>query len=162
MPRFRQPNPVVRARADDTFEVVLDLRYRAILDDALGGIDDLLDDPDQPGLERLMPTAYPDDPEREAGYRLLAGEELRTSHQAAIASLQVIFESGSATGEQLWAALRALNSIRLVAGTLLGIETDDDDRPGPELDPEDPTNGMWALYDLATFVQFHIIRALDP
>ena len=162
MPLFRPPNPVVRARDDDTFEVVLDPRLRAILDDALGGIDDLLDDPHQPGLERLMPTTYPDDPEREAGYRLLAGEELRTSHQAAIATLLDVFESGTATSEQLWAAVRALNSVRLVAGTLLGIESDDDDERGPDPDPEDPTYGIWALYDLATFVQHHIVRALDP
>lgn len=161
MSLFRPPNPVVRATGDDTFEIVLDPRFRAILDDALDGVGDLLEDPDQPGLERLLPTTYPDDPEREAGYRLLAGEELRTSHQAAITTLREVFGEGTATGEQLWAAIRALNSVRLVTGTLLGIETEDDE-PDPDLDPDDPAYGIWALYDLSMAVQHHIIRVLDP
>jgi hypothetical protein len=161
MPRFRQQNPVVRARGDDTFEVVLHPQYRAILVDASDSIGELLENPDEPMLERLLPTTYPDDPEREAGYRLLAGEELRVSHRAAIDVLREVFDEGTATAEQLWAAIRALNSIRLVTGTLLGIETEDD-RPDLDLDQDDPTFGMWAIYELSVEVQHFIVKALDP
>lgn len=156
---FRQENPVVRRRADDTYDVVIDTRVRAVLDDALESIGTLLDTPDEPMLARLRPTAYPDDPEREAGYRLLAGEELRASQQAAIAVLREVFARGTATDEQLWAAIRALNSVRLVAGTLLGIETEDDE-PDGDIAPDDPRAGIWALYDLSGWTQHHIVQAL--
>ena len=156
---FRPANPVVRARSDGRFDLVLDRRVRAVIDDALDGITQLLETPDEPMLARLQPTTYPDDADREAGYRLLAGDELRTSHRAAIETLRTVFDEGTATDEQLWSAIRALNSVRLVTGTLLGIETEDD-HPDTELDPADPAYGMWALYELSAFVQHHIVQAL--
>lgn len=157
---FRPTNPVVRRRSDGTYDVVLDARVRDVLDDALESIATLLDTPDEPMLARLRPTTYPDDPDREAGYRLLAGEELRTSQQAAIAVLREVFERGTATDEALWAAIRALNSVRLVTGTLLGIETEDDE-PDEEVEPDDATYRIWALYDLSGWVQHHIVHALS-
>jgi len=160
MALFRPSNPVVRPRGDGMFDVVLDRHVRAVLDDALAGVVTLLDDPDEPALARLQPTAYPDDPDREAGYRLLAGEELRTSHAEAIAVLREVLGAATATDEQLWAAIRALNSVRLVAGTLLGIETEDD-WPRDDLDPDDPTFGIWALYDLCGWTQHHVVQALS-
>ncbi|MCB0975845.1 MAG: DUF2017 family protein [Acidimicrobiales bacterium] len=157
---FRQQNPVVRRRSDGTYDVVLDARAIHLLDDALGAISRLLEDPDEPMLARLSPVAYPDDPEREAGYRLLAGEELRTSQQEAMSVLREVFAGATATEEQLWAAIRALNTVRLVTGTMLGIETEDDG-PRPDLAPDDPTYGIWALYDLTGWTQHFVVDALS-
>lgn len=157
---FRPSNPVVRKRADGDWEVLLDGTVRVMLEDALSGVSELLETPDQQMLRRLQPPTYLDDPEREAGYRLLAGEELRTSQQAAIDVLRSVFSDGTATDEQLWAAIRALNSVRLVAGTVLGIENDADGPP-EDLDPQDADHGMWVLYELTGWTQYHIVQALS-
>lgn len=157
---FKQQNPVVRRRSDDRYDIVLDRRALAVLDDALDAISRLFEDPDEPMLARLRPVAYPDDPEREAGYRILAGEELRASQQQALSLLREVFAAATATEEQLWSAIRALNTVRLVSGTMLGIETEDDGPPR-DLSPDDPTFGMWALYDLSGWTQHFIVEALS-
>ncbi len=159
MSLFRPSNPVVRARDDGRFDLLLDERVCEVLDDALEAVATLLEDPDEPVLARLSPPAYPDDPDREAGYRLLAGNELRSSQIEAIGVLRDLLDRDVATDEELWSTIRALNSVRLVAGTVLGIETEDD-QPPRDLDEDHPTFGMWALYDLTAWVQHHIVAAL--
>ena len=61
--------------------------------------------------------------------------------------------------DDLWAWLQSLNALRLVLGTLLGISDDDDsDR---EVDDDDPAAPIWAIYGLATAVQYQVIQALS-
>lgn len=156
---FGRANPVVRRRDDGRFDLLLDDRVREVLDDALGAVATLLEDPDEPALARLNPPAYPDDPDREAGYRLLAGDELRESQLTSIGGLRDLLARDVATGDELWSAIRALNSVRLVTGTVLGIESEDVGPPH-DLDEDDPVSGMWALYDLTNWVQHHIVQVL--
>lgn len=157
---FRPANQVVKARRDGRFDVILDGRVRDVLADALRQVTDLLDEPDAPLLARLSPPAYEDDPERDAAYQLLAGEELRTARREAIATVHQIHERSEATVDDLWAWIRALNALRLVVGTALGIE--DEDHEVPDVDPADPTAALWDLYHLTTAVQHEIVAALTP
>ncbi len=134
---------------------------RAAFDSLLGQLDDLLEvAPDDPSAARLRPTAYPDDPDREAEYQLLAGEELRTARRAAIASARASLGHDALTEDDLWAWLRALNALRLVLAERLHI-TADGAMVGPEeLDPEDPDAVLWAIHDLCEWAQHHIVVAL--
>lgn len=156
---FRRRNQVVRHRSDRRFDIVLAEPLRRALLDAVDQVDELLDDPDLPILERLSPNPYVDDPDQAAAWRLLAGEQLRTSRREAFATMRRIQEASIAGDEELWAWLRALNSLRLVLGTALGYEEDDVEHPEPALD--DPTRGLWELYHLATFVQHEIVTGLS-
>ncbi len=67
---------VVRRR-DGSIEVKLGEAEREVLGDVLGQLRDaLVADTDDPMLARLFPPAYPDDEEKEAGFRVLARGEL--------------------------------------------------------------------------------------
>lgn len=93
-------------------------------------------------------------------FQLLAGEELRTSRQAAIDVVTASLGHDTATEDELWSWLQALNSIRLVAGTSLDI-TDDDHQRDPRQDLSPQEASWWAIYDFTTLLQYEIIRALD-
>ena len=71
---FRR-DPLVRATKDGRFEV----RFPPHVGELVVHFGDQLDamlDTDVPDLNRLFPTAYPDDPDRDAGYQVLARGEL--------------------------------------------------------------------------------------
>jgi len=155
---FRRPNQVVRPRRDGRFDIVLALGVRAAIERAVDEVDALLDEPDLPVLARLRPDAYPDDPERAAAWQLLAGDELRTARREAFATVRRLHAASTATDEELWTWMRALNTLRLVLGTALGIEDDREERPEPAED--DPARPVWELYQLTTLVQFELVRAL--
>ena len=122
----------------------------------------LTDAPDDPDLRRLRPPAYPDDAEADEAYQLLAGEELRTSHREAVRSVIASLERKQVTEEELWAWLRALNSVRLVAGTRLDI-TDDDHGPlgrPRQGDLSEQERSLWAVYDFCTYLQYEVVKGL--
>lgn len=155
---IRQPNWVVRDAGGGRFDVILGDHLREVLSSALDEMSELLDDPDAPMLARLSPPAYLDDPDKDAEYQLLAGEELRASRREAIAATRTMLERTEADEGELWAWMRSLNALRLVLGTLLGIEDDEDHRV--DVDDDDPAAPVWNLYDLCTAVQYELVRAL--
>ena len=111
-------------------------------------------------VSRLFPVAYSEevDAEREAEYRLLAEGELRASHDAALAVLESSARADRLDEEQASAWMRALNSIRLVLGTRLGVTEEGDERPE---DPDDPRTPAFAVYDFLTALQAELIDVLD-
>ena len=116
--------------------------------------------PDDPSTYRLRPTAYLHDPDAEAAFRLLAGEELRTSQRAAIDVVVASASKDRLSEDELWAWLRALNSVRLVAGTRLDIR--EDDEPRPDLSGlDEATRSLWAVYDWTTALQAEVVLALQ-
>lgn len=111
-------------------------------------------------MYRLLPTAYLHDPDADAAYRLLAGEELRTSRNAAIDTVLATAGRDRLTEDDLWAWLRALNAVRLVAGTRLDISDDDAPRPDPS-GLDDATRSLWAVYEWTTMLQAEVVHALQ-
>ena len=151
---------MVRRQADGTFQLTLDPRSVEALVSLLGELDDLLESaPDDPSLHRLHPTAYNDDPERDLAYQILAGDELRTNRRATIDAVQVSLGRSRLTEAELWAWLQALNALRLVVGTRLGIDDDESDRP--RLAADHPDVALWEVYDFSTQVQYFVITALE-
>lgn len=161
MPLFRRPPRLVRPRPDGRFDIRFDPGLRAALAQLLGELRGLIDDePDDPSLARLRPPAYADDPDLDAGYQLLAGEELRESRGATIDAVIESLERDVLDEDELWGWLRATNALRLVVGTRLGISEDDH---GP-IDPStlsDDERRLWSIYDFTTLVQYEVIQALS-
>ncbi len=152
-------NRVVRRRSDGRFDLVLEPQMRESIGALLGELDELVETgPDDPGLRRLTPPAYLDDPDKDAEYQLLAGDELRSSRRAAIVASREALTRDDVSEEELWSWLQSLNALRLVVGTRLDIDEDDHQIPD---DPDHPDAGLWAIYQLSTWLQYSIIQALD-
>ena len=156
---FRHPF-VVKRRRDGTFDVVVEPRLRDHLVHLFSELDELLDEaPDDPVMRRLQPPAYLDDGEREAAYRLLAGEELRTSRRVAMERSLAALDGGTLSEDELWALLRSFNALRLVLGTRLDVS--EDPRDLLDLDPDHPDAPVVAAYEQLGFLQYVVLTALD-
>ena len=116
---------------------------------------------DDPALTRLFPTAYPDDPERDAGYQALVRDELLEKRFASLDVLEQTIEAGEKgrelTGDELSAWMRALNDLRLVLGTRLDVTEDDDPS---DIDPADPDAAAWSIYHYLGMLLTFIVDAL--
>jgi hypothetical protein len=122
----------------------LDERERALVRQILGDMRALLMlDAGDPRVRRLYPSAYADDAEKEDEYRRLTHEELRSSRLANVDTVEASIEATTLTDEQLTAWMQAINSLRLVLGTLLDITDDDQEL---SFDPDDPEARTQALY----------------
>ena len=122
----------VRRTGEGTYAVDLDPEVRELLGSFVDQLTELLAT-DSDLLVRLFPPPYGDDEERNAGYALLAGSELREHRLAALDQVREHLDATVLDEEQLLAWMRSVNDIRLVMGTMLGIE---DDVEEPELDQE--------------------------
>ena len=110
-------------------------------------------------MRRLRPPAYLDDEEADAAYQLLAGEELRTSRQEAIASVIGSLGQSRLTEEEVWSWMQAINALRLVVGT--GLDISDDDHGPPPIESLSAEERMlWGVYELTTMLQYDLVVAL--
>ncbi len=116
--------------------------------------------PGDPAITRLLPTAYPDDPESAAEFRRftendLAARKIRNA-ETVIATLggggKIELDEAAA---QAW--LRTLTDIRLTLAARLGITLDD------ELGNQssDEAVMMRQVYDWLGYVQESLVSALD-
>jgi hypothetical protein len=122
----------------------LDDRERELIRQLLGELRALLSlGADDPRVRRLYPAAYADDAEKEDEYRLLTHEELKSGRLSNIDAVEASVDAELLSEEQLTAWMQAINSLRLVLGTILDL-TDDDQEMA--FDPEDPEARTQALY----------------
>ncbi len=113
--------------------------------------------PDEPHLRRLFPPAY-EDAQDEAAYRELMGNELLEGRRQALRVLAETAQAERLTGEQAQAWLTALNDLRLVLGTRLGV-TDDSLLEG--LTENHPRAPELALYAYLSWLQEQLVEALS-
>ena len=126
------------------YVVDLDERERELIRQLLGELRALLSlGADDPRVRRLYPAAYADDAAKEDEYRLLTHEELKSGRLANIDVVEASVDAEVLSEEQLTAWMQAINSLRLVLGTILDL-TDDDQELA--FDPEDPDARTQALY----------------
>lgn len=155
---LRRRRAVIVRRADGTFAVRLSEDERALLAALVDQLDELVDaGPDDPLARRLFPVAYPDDEAREAEYRLLAGEELRSSRRAALEVMRSTTQATVLTEDQVSAWLQSVNALRLVLGTRLDMQEDDDGT----IDPDDPEANARALYHYLSALTDVIVTGLS-
>lgn len=101
-----------------------------------------------PHMKRLFPTAYHDDRRSDEEYRRLTHADLADAHLAAITDARDLLSPGRVLGkDDLAMFARAINSMRLVLGTLLDVsEGDVDDSVDDPVD-ETPVAAQRQVYD---------------
>lgn len=111
---------------------------------------------DSNDTRRLFPTAYPDDPELDAGYQILARDELIDGRKEAIDLLRQSANADVVTGEELTAWMGIVNDLRLVLGTRLDVSEDD-----ANIDFDDPNIDAYLAYHELGLVLSEIVDALS-
>lgn len=140
------------------FRLILDDDARELVDSLGPQLSDVLMSGDPELTARLFPPAYPDDDEREAEFRRLMGDDLLARRFEDLDQLRAAVDSESMTTEELESFLRAVNSVRLVLSSVIGIETEEDAHEPFELEDDDAVprivyewlsallaDGIWAL-----------------
>ncbi|MCH9815419.1 MAG: DUF2017 domain-containing protein [Actinomycetia bacterium] len=134
--------------------------------DELVGIDAQATPPPDAAQARLFPDAYREDPEAADEFRRFTERELRAARLEQIAAFRATLSDavGDATlldQASTAASLGVLNDLRLVLGTRLGLQTDEDNEPGA-MDPEDPRQPLFAAYHWLTWLQSQLLAAMHP
>jgi Domain of unknown function (DUF2017) len=137
------PRAIERSREGD-FRLRLSDAERDLLRRLSAELLDLLaDEPDDPTLRRLRPSAYENDPEAEGEYRRLMQAELEEGRREALRIFSETADRERLTTEELDAWLRALTDLRLALGTRLEVT---EETYAQDIDPRDP-----AAYELSVF-----------
>ena len=113
----------------------------------------------EPAVALLFPTAYSDDEEAAAEFRRFTEPALRHRKvDAAQVMVHLLQQDGEANlnRDQAAAVLAALNDLRLILGTRLGIGQEQD---GQEQDQHEPDPGH-DLYDYLTYLQGTLVHAI--
>ncbi len=159
MSRFRPP---VRAKGGG-FIIDLGVDESMLIRRLTGELRSLLTDPDpDPGaqslLARLFPVVHPDDEEMEAEYQRLMRDELV---QSKLSTFDIVEETLSGDGRvdegRLLAVMQSINSIRLVLGTMLGVNDDPD---ADEVTPGMEESAEYHLYSYMSWLLEWCVRAL--
>jgi hypothetical protein len=142
-------------------EIRLPAEERQLLGSLPGQLERLLDEAKEPGppidgLRRLFPVAYARDPSAEAAYAELVRGDLLDHHLEALAVLAQTADASHLSDEEAEAWLAAVNDLRLVLGTTLGV----DEEPR-ELDDADPHYADWICYSYLSYLQGEIVDALS-
>ena len=143
---------------DGTYAIRLGDMERSLLADLPGQLASLVEaEPDDPWLQRLFPTAYPKDPEREQEWRLLMSVDLHDKRRAQLQALAQSAGATSLTEEELLVWTQALNDLRLYLGTRLevGEETTTED-----FDDEEDQR-LFVLYEYLGYLLSEAIDALS-
>ncbi len=107
-------------------------------------------------LRRLFPVAYTRDELAEATYEAVARGELIEHHREALAVLARTSGADHLDEEQAASWLAALNDLRLVLGTSLGV-TEEAVAP----DESDPAFSDWVYYGYLSYLQGELVDALE-
>jgi len=146
-------------RKGDGFAIKLPEEERELLASLPGQLVELLDATagdaealSDPAIARLFPDAYSAaDGDLAEEYRRLMTDDLRGRHRASLETLPAGARAERVDEGELYAWMTALNQLRLVIGTRIGITEDEfHDRELP----------AYAVYDYLTFLQDQVIDAL--
>lgn len=146
--------------SDDPLEVLLDFSGPTT-------------EPEDPVLQRLFPTAYPDDEEAAADFRRFTEATLRDRKAAAASDVIDTLEDAGLPPEPvdgMWIDveldhgravtwLKAFTDMRLAIATRLGIE-EGDEEVWESLDDEDPRAQVHDIYDWVGYLQETLVHAL--
>jgi hypothetical protein len=154
-------NPKIVTRSGDGFTLHIGADEREVVARLLGELRDMQTNPDAAdAVARLFPVVHPGDAHEEEEWQRLMRDELITSRSAAIDTVVGVLQRPGRkvpiTADEMQAFIQAVNSIRLVLGTVLDVGEDEDDLP-PEL-LESPEYG---LYGYLSFVLDASVRVLS-
>jgi hypothetical protein len=176
---LRRRRPPCERVGPDAFVVRLGEPEREVLVRLFGELDAMVaaagdvESAPPPNAGRLFPPAFTDhdgsDADRDSEYQRLMRSELIESRRAAVAGVLGVLDAGpSGRGgdeftfdeDRLSAFLRSLNSLRLVLGSLLGV---DDDEAAGEADDRVRESPEFALFAWSGWMLEWVVQALsDP
>jgi hypothetical protein len=145
-------------RKGDRVQVSLDEHEQLLLSELLDELDGLLDDPDDPGLRRLFPPAYPE-PTDDEQYRSLVRDQLVSGRSKAMATVRATLGSNTLDADQADQWLRVLNDMRLVLGTRWDVTEQMD---YGKLDLNEPRGRELAVYGYLSWLQEQLVESLQP
>src|SRR4051794_350463 len=132
---FNRPRRRIVARRG-RYQLRLPADERRLVRQLLGDLRALLAfGPDDPRLRRLYPAAYADDGDKQAEYQALTQEDLANGRLAAVDDVERTVDAEELTADQLTAWMHSVNALRLVLGTMLDVN--EDEQP-LNADPDDP------------------------
>jgi hypothetical protein len=138
------------------FELRLSREERRLLRELPAELRSLLEgDSDDPSLRRLFPPAYDGDASAEAEYRQLMHGELLGRHREALTVMEQTVDRDQLQEDEVHAWLAALNDLRLVLGTRLGVA----EELYEEIDPDDPGSAELGIYLYLTWLQEQLVEA---
>jgi hypothetical protein len=140
------------------YDINLPAPERELLAHLLPQLREVIEGPTDERSRRLFPTAYPDDPERDAEYQRFMRDELVTSRLAALDRFVETAKAKSVDEETLVGWMQSINSLRLVLGTLLDVSEDLDFDDVSENHPNYPD---YALYGYLSGLLDEIVSALS-
>lgn len=167
MALFRDNRRIRRAKGRDGFDVRLPDDERELLTSLPGQLVELLDEAagnealmrDDPALARLYPDAYGEaDREHAEEFRRLMNEDLRERHRGALEVLAATATRDHLDAEELHAWMSAINQLRLVLGTRIGV-TEEMDRD--DIGEDHPNFGAYNLYGYLSWLQEQVVEALS-
>jgi hypothetical protein len=119
--------------------------------------------PADPALARLLPDAYPDDPEAAAEFRRYTETSLRAEKREAAERVLGMLQRGRRfrlTDEEAQAWLTLLTDARLVLATRLGIQDEEEAAALERLSRSDPRAQLAGLYGWLGWVQETLVHAV--
>jgi hypothetical protein len=147
----------VKRRGAGRYEVKLRPSERVLMGDLVVQLrEQLLASTDDPSVRRLFPPAYPDDPERDAGYQVLTRDELLEHRLAALDTVEGSLDGDELDDAGLRAWMSTLNSLRLVLGTRLDV-----DEELPALADDDPLAPAYAVYEYLGWLLSQVVDVLS-
>ena len=144
---------------DEGYVLNLAQQERDLLVQLMGELESLLEEDDHPYVARLFPVAYPDDDEAEAEYQRLMREELVISRSANIELVKELVarpEGATMTEAETLGWMQSLNAIRVVLGTMLGI---DDDETAEQIDLNEGSGAQ--LYGYLSYLLEWTVQSLS-
>ncbi len=154
-------NPKIVTRSGDGFTLHIGADEREVVARLLGELRDMQTNPDAAdAVARLFPVVHPGDAREEEEWQRLMRDELITSRSAAIDTVVGVLQRPGRkvpiTADEMQAFIQAVNSIRLVLGTVLDVGEDEDD-----LAPELLESPEYGLYGYLSFVLDASVRVLS-
>jgi Domain of unknown function (DUF2017) len=159
-----EPTPRIGRVADGRIAVRLAPREREVLgalaaELAREAAGDVLPEAggDDPGLARLSPDAVADDAAASAAFRELAGDDLASARQQRLAMVAETIDAVYLDEAHAQAWLGAVNDLRLVHGTRLGVTEETGSQP---VDESDPNAGRLIVFLWLGWLEEQLVEAL--
>lgn len=153
----------VRRNRKGTFDLALPEEERELLRSLPASVGEAFADLDprqtgDPATARLFPSAYLEDAESDRDFRRLTQDDLISGRRQALETFGKGIDSKVLAEDEVLAWLRAINDIRLLLGTRIGI-TDDD--AGWDFDPHDPRAPALGVYHYLGALQEELVEAVS-
>ena len=154
-PEYPEPRPRISRKGAGRFALEIPKEERLLLRNLLPDLGHMVETRD-PDTKRLFPTAYHDDPDKEAEYQGLMANDLAAGRLAAIKTVEETIDRPEIELSQLECWMEAVNSLRLVLGTRLEVGED-----LPLLDHDDPDAPAYAVYEYLGWLMEQAVRAMS-